>query len=106
MRTRYGTEIQRAAAPAPRGFEAPLTRPFLELPELVDLPDPPYELGLQWLPESPDEIDLYCYETLDDEIFEPIPEPSPIFKTPAAAMRVSGSMFDPVYALHPVACQR
>lgn len=83
-----------------------LELPIPELPELMDLPDPPYELDLQWLPESPEEIDLYCYETLDDEIFEPIPEASAIFKTPIAAMKVSGAAFDSVYALHPIPCQR
>lgn len=80
--------------------------PIPELPELMDLPDPPYELDLQWLSEPPKEIDLYCYETLDDEIFEPVHGPSAIFKTPIAAMKVSGPMFDSVYALHPIPCQR
>jgi hypothetical protein len=83
-----------------------LELPIPELPELMDLPDPPYELDLQWLPESPEEIDLYCYETLDDEIFEPAHEASAAFKAPIAAMKVSGQMFDSLYALHPIPCQR
>lgn len=70
------------------------------------MPDPPYELDLRWLPESPEELDLYCYETLDDEIFEPAHGASAIFKTPIASMRVAGPMFDSVYALHSIPCQR
>lgn len=100
----FGIELN---APEFGAAELPsLELPIPELPELMDLPDPPYELDLQWLPESPEEIDLYCYETLDNEIFEPIPGASTIFKTPIAAMKVSGPMFDSVYALRPIPCQR
>lgn len=128
MRTQFGTEIVARPPVAPessaRQFDAfdfgmsdfgslglPLSElpipelPIPELPELMDLQDPPYELD-QWMPEPSEEIDLYCYETLDDEIFEPVNESSKIFKTPIAAMKVSGPMFDSVYALHPIPCQR
>jgi hypothetical protein len=118
MRTKIGIEIVARQFIAPE-FSAPefdafefgmsdfgsLELPIPELPELMDLQDPPYELD-QWMPEPSEEIDLYCYETLDDEIFEPVNESSKIFKTPIAAMKVSGPMFDSVYALHPIPCQR
>ena len=52
-----------------------LELPIPELPELMDLPDPPYELDLQWLPESPEEIDPTATKRWTMRSSNPSPKP-------------------------------